>query len=99
MPARWVDYTGPVDGETVGIAIFSHPSSFRPKTRWHVRGYGLFAANPFGYRDFPKPDLSEQGAVTIPKGDELKLRYRVLLHKGDTNKNDLEEAFREFAKE
>jgi hypothetical protein len=97
MPARWVDYTGPVDGETVGIAIMSHPSSFRPKTRWHVRGYGLFAANPFGHRDFPKPDLSAQGAVTIPKGDELKLRYRVLLHKGGTDKNELEEVFDEFA--
>ena len=71
MPAKWVDYTGPVDGETVGIAILSHPKSFRPNTRWHVRGYGLFAANPFGHKDFPKPELAEQGAVTIPKGDEL----------------------------
>jgi hypothetical protein len=99
MPARWVDYTGPVAGETVGIAMFSHPSSFRPKTRWHVRGYGLFAANPFGYRDFPEPERSEQGAVTIPKGDELKLRYRVLLHKGDTDNAELEKAFQEFAAE
>jgi hypothetical protein len=99
MPARWVDYTGPVDGETVGIAIFSHPSSFRPKTRWHVRGYGLFAANPFGYRDFPHPELSAQGAVTIPKGDDLQLRYRVLLHKGGTNNEELEKAFQEFAAE
>jgi hypothetical protein len=97
MPARWVDYTGPVNGETVGVAMFSHPESFRPKTRWHVRGYGLFAANPFGHRDFPKPELSEQGAVTIPKGDELTLRYRVLLHKGGTNKSELEKAFQEFA--
>jgi hypothetical protein len=99
MPARWVDYTGPVDGETVGIAIFSHPASFRPKTRWHVRGYGLFAANPFGYRDFPKPELSKQGAVTIPQGEELRLRYRVLLHRGGTNHDELEQSFQEFAAE
>src|SRR4051794_3893051 len=46
LPARWVDYTGPVDGETVGIAIMSHPKSFHPLPRWHVRPYGLFAANP-----------------------------------------------------
>jgi hypothetical protein len=97
MPARWVDYTGPVDGETVGIAILSHPKSFRPKTRWHVRGYGLFAANPFGHKDFPKPELAEQGAMTIQKGDGLMLRYRVLLHRGETDKAEIEEAFAEFA--
>jgi hypothetical protein len=45
QPARWVDYTGPVDGETVGITFLSHPQSFRPIPRWHVRTYGLFAAN------------------------------------------------------
>jgi hypothetical protein len=98
MPARWVDYTGPVDGDTVGVAILSHPTSFRPNTRWHVRGYGLFAANPFGHRDFPKPEVAKQGAVTIPQGDELTLRYRVLLHRG-TDKNELEKAFQEFAAE
>jgi hypothetical protein len=99
MPARWVDYTGPVDGETVGIAIMSHPKSFRPNTRWHVRGYGLFAANPFGHRDFPKPELAEQGAVTLPKGEELTLRYRVLFHRGSTEAVGMAEAFDEFAAE
>ena len=66
----------------LGIAIFSHPKSFRPNTRWHVRTYGLFAANPFGQKDFPKKELAEQGAYTIKKGDELTLRYRVLFHRG-----------------
>jgi len=97
IPAKWVDYTGPVEGETVGIAIFSHPESFRPKTRWHVRDYGLFAANPFGHKDFPKPELAKQGAVTVPQGDELTLRYRVLLHRGGTDRAALEEAYQEFA--
>jgi hypothetical protein len=97
IPASWVDYTGPVEGETLGIAIFSHPKSFRPKTRWHVRTYGLFAANPFGQKDFPKKELSEQGAYTIKKGDELTLRYRVLFHKGLTDEAEIAEAYKEFA--
>jgi hypothetical protein len=106
LPAKWVDYTGPVDNvagvsdpghkETVGIAIFSHPTSFRPNTRWHVRGYGLFAANPFGQRDFPKPELAQQGATTIREGDSLKFRYRVLLHRGKTEEADIPAAFDEF---
>jgi hypothetical protein len=97
LPAQWVDYSGPVDGETVGITMMSHPKSFRPKTRWHVRGYGLFAANPFGQRDFPQPELVEQGAVTIPSGEEITLRYRVLSHRGASNPVDLEAAFAEYA--
>jgi hypothetical protein len=97
LPARWVDYTGPVDGETVGIALMSYPHSCRPVPRWHVRTYGLFAANPFGENDFPKLDAAKQGAVTIKSGDSLTLRYRVFLHRGHTNPAEIERAFREFA--
>jgi hypothetical protein len=99
LPARWVDYTGPVDGDTVGIAIFSHPKSFRPNTRWHVRGYGLFAANPFGQRDFPEPEAAQQGAVTISQGEALTLRYRVLFHRGSTEAAGISQAFEEFAEQ
>ena len=48
----WVDYVGPVKQKTVGIAVLNHPASFRYPTNWHVRPYGLFAANPFGQHDF-----------------------------------------------
>ena len=34
--AEWVDYHGPVNGKTVGVAILNHPSSFRHPTPWHV---------------------------------------------------------------
>ena len=86
IPAEWVDYVGPVDGETVGVAILSHPSNFRPACRWHVRTYGLFTANPFGEQHFTEgqPDSKPvQGAHTVAAGDSLTLRYRVLLHRGE----------------
>ncbi len=97
QPARWVDYTGPIAGEIVGITVMSHPHSFRPTPRWHVRTYGLFAANPFGQKDFPRSESAEQGLVTIKKGDSLTLKYRVWLHKGETNVQRIEEVYREFA--
>ena len=55
-PSPWVDYVGTVKDRTVGIAIINHPSSFRYPTTWHVRTYGLFAANPFGWHDFGRPE-------------------------------------------
>ena len=64
QPAAWVDYHGPIDGKTVGIAILNHPSSFRYPTHWHVRTYGLFAANPFGLHEFPGGKKAD-GTLTL----------------------------------
>jgi hypothetical protein len=90
----WVDYTGPVEGKTVGVAILNHPDSFRFPTTWHVRTYGLFAANPFGWHDFGRP---ESGEFVVPSGSSIRFRYRVLLHEGDTPSAHLPEAFQAYA--
>ena len=96
--AAWVDYYGPVENETVGLAILNHPSSFRFPTYWHVRTYGLFAANPFGIHDFEK-DKSADGSLTLQPGESVAFRYRVLLHKGDAEKGKVQEAFDAYAAE
>ena len=57
------------------------PSSFRFPTTWHVRDYGLFAANPFGWQDFGR---KERGDHTVPAGESIRFGYRVILHEGDT---------------
>mgnify|MGYP005842322367 FL=1 len=93
--ASWVDYHGPADGRTIGIAIFNHPSSFRYPTYWHVRTYGLFAANPFGVRDFTANKQAD-GSHTIPQGESISLRYRVYLHLGDEQEGKVAEAFKDY---
>jgi hypothetical protein len=93
--AAWVDYTGPVDGQTVGIAVFNHPSSFRFPTYWHVRTYGLFAANPFGLRDF-LGDRNVDGSTTLSPGQSLTLRYRVVFHTGDTQQARIAELYEKY---
>jgi hypothetical protein len=89
----WVDYAGPVGGQAVGIAILNHPDSFRYPTTWHVRDYGLFAANPFGWHDF---GLKKSGDYTIPQGESIHFAYRVIFHKGDTASADLPAAFKAY---
>jgi hypothetical protein len=95
---QWVDYHGPVDGKTVGIAIFNHPSSFRFPTYWHVRTYGLFAANPFGLHDF-EGNRKVDGSATIKPGETMTLRYRVFLHLGDEEEGEVARAYAAYAKE
>ncbi len=90
----WVDYTGPVDGETVGVAILNHPESFRHPTTWHVRDYGLFAANPFGYKDFGQ---DESGDHKLNEGESITFRYRVLFHKDDTDSAGIPTAYQAYA--
>jgi len=97
-PAAWVDYHGPVEGETVGIAILNHPSSFRFPTYWHVRTYGLFAANPFGLHDF-KGSKQVDGSHTLKPGETMTLRYRVLLHRGDEKEGEVARAFAGYSEE
>jgi hypothetical protein len=95
--ADWVDYYGDVDGEESGIAIFDSPRSFRHPTYWHARAYGLFAANPFGLREFTH-NQNDDGAYTIPAGKSLLFRYRVLIHHGDYRQAGVAKAYQEYAR-
>ncbi|MEM6799047.1 MAG: PmoA family protein [Planctomycetota bacterium] len=103
QPASWVDYSGPTSLASAtkisGVAIFSHPDNFRPRPRWHVRTYGLFAANPFGEKDFPAIQGYKQGPIEVAKGDALRLRYRVVLHFGNAQQADLPAKFERFARD
>ncbi len=96
--ASWVDYFGPVDHQTVGIAILNHPSSFRYPTYWHVRTYGLYAANPFGDKSFTGRS-GDDGSYTLPAGEKLVLRYRLLFHRGDWQQAGIAQLYADYAKE
>jgi len=94
--AEWVDYSGVVAGEKLGIAIFDNPTNIKHPTYWHAREYGLFAVNPFGEHDFYN-DPKRDGSVTIPAGQSLTLRYRVLIHHGEAAEAQVAEAYRRYA--
>ena len=93
--ADWIDYSGELEGEKLGVAIFDHPSNPRHPTRWHSRGYGLFAANPFCLYHFRydrwkqgvlprEPDKAENADLSVAPGTALRFRYRLIVHPGDT---------------
>lgn len=93
--AEWCDYYGPVQGKIVGIAIFDHPDNPRHPTYWHVRDYGLFAANPFGIHDFEKKPAGT-GDLKIPAGKSVTFKYRFYIHEGNEIEGKVAEKYREY---
>ncbi|HEY3899262.1 MAG TPA: PmoA family protein [Chthoniobacter sp.] len=94
--ADWCDYYGPVEGKIAGVAMFDHPSNPRHPTWWHVRTYGLFAANPYGQAQFEKLPDKAAGDYKIAPGESISYRYRFYFHAGDTEQAKVAEHYHEY---
>jgi len=95
--ADWCDISGQINGKEYGIAVFDHPSNPRHPTRWHVREYGLLAANPFGLSYFDKGAPKHAGDFKMEPGKSVTFRYRVLVHEGDAQAARLDEKYNRYA--
>lgn len=84
--AQWMDYYGPVGEETVGFAVFDHPDNIRYPTAWHVREYGLFAANCWMLWD----------DYHCAEDTETSFRWRVVIHTGDTQSAAIPDRFLDY---
>jgi len=94
--SEWVDYSGELDGERVGVVMMDHPDNPRHPTYWHSRGYGLHSINPFGVSDFLN-DKTQNGSLTIEPGQHVRFRYRVIIHPGRSRER-LAELYQDYAK-
>lgn len=101
--SSWVDYSGPIieiDTKTAklrpqayqeamaGMTIHVHPDSYNAPGRWHVRDYGLFAANPFG--EFHFVGGAKTDGHNLKSGESLDLFYRVVIHDGGFDRTQTE---------
>jgi len=85
--ADWLDLSGPVDeGKWAGVAMFDHPGNPQHPTVWHCRNDGWACASFNG----------EQG-YTIRRGETLRLKYRVLLHRGNAVAGEVGKRFAEYS--
>lgn len=78
--AKWMDLYGNIGDEKISLVICDHPKNPSYPTYWHARGYGLFAANPFGVKDFTqgKGELN----YNISPGQSVTMRYRIIVNSG-----------------
>lgn len=95
--AKWMTLSNKVKGEDVSLAIFDHPLNPTYPTYWHARGYGLFAANPFGAKEFTKGQTVLN--YTLQPGEKITLRFRVLIHSGQLTKEQTEALYQQFLKD
>ena len=78
--ARWMSLYGNIKNDNISLVICDHPKNINYPTYWHARGYGLFAANPLGVKDFTNGKDSLN--FSIPKGQSETFRYRVIISSG-----------------
>jgi hypothetical protein len=78
--AKWLSLYGNVGEEKISVIICDHPKNLSYPTYWHARGYGLFAANPFGAKDFTAG--KEELNFSLAAGQSLQMRYRIIISSG-----------------
>ncbi len=94
--AKWMNLTGKVGNENISVAMLDHPQNVGYPTYWHSRGYGLYAANPLGWKVMSNG--KEELNYKLPAGKSVTFRYRVIVTSSETTDNQLNAEAQKFAK-
>jgi hypothetical protein len=90
--AAWIDFYGKRGDKQEGMAIMQHPSNEWYPAPWFTRDYGFFSPTPMYW---PQNDKE----TVLKKGQTIKLKYRVLVHSGDTSNAKIAEQFKKYKSE
>jgi len=90
--SAWMDCYGTRQGNIEGMAIIQHPSNNWFPAPWFTRDYGFFSPTPMYW---PENDKN----ITLKKGEQIKLRYRVVVHSGDSKEAGIAEEFEKYKNE
>ena len=86
-----MDYSGPLDGHKVGIAILDYPANLNSPTPFYaVRNDGM---------SYFSPAVLTYGPVTLKPEQTLRLRYRLFAHPGRWGAEQLRQAEERFQAE
>jgi len=92
QPSAWCGYYGKrqnIPGDVVeGIAILDHPRNPWAPTPWFTRDYGFISPTVFNFIEKP---------WELPAGKSVTLRYRVVLHAGDSKDAGLSDIYKTWA--
>jgi hypothetical protein len=85
---RAADYSGALDQRMVGLALLDHPQNERAPTDWYAIASDMSYLNPAWLA---------RGPFVLPAGERLTLRYRVVIHPGRWNAEQLTTAWQAYA--
>jgi len=88
--SAWIDFYGKRGGFNEGIAILQHPSNPDYPAPWFTRDYGFFSPTSLYW---PADDK----ATLIGKGETVSMKYRVLVHEGDTQAAGIAAEFEKYS--
>lgn len=92
---RWVNLNGKIGDKLVSVAILDNPNNVGYPTFWHARGYGLFAANPLGQKEFSKGE--EVLDYKLKSGDSVVFKFKILINSGSHLSDDqVNQSFSDF---
>ena len=82
--ANWIDYSNPAGDKNCGLAMFSHDDNAKPH-RWLTRDYGCFGPR--------RIDAKSGKPFVLAKGESMKRRIGVLVHRGDVETGRVAERY------
>lgn len=95
--APWTMLSGKIGSEPITLAILDHPKNPTHPTYWHARGYGLFAANPFGAKAYT--DGKVETNFSLERGQSVTLKHRVLILSGPTTADQVGAQYKRYVDE
>lgn len=90
--SAWIDCYGKRGDKFEGMAIMQHPANKWFPSQWFTRDYGFFSPTPMFWP-------IDNNSTKLKKGDEIKLKYRVLVHSGTHQTAKIADEFSKYAKE
>lgn len=85
--AAWCGYQNTRLGKTESLVMIDHPANPWSPCRWFTRDYGFISPTPMNWLD----------KWELPKGQSVRLRYRVIAQEGPIEKEEMERAASTFS--
>jgi hypothetical protein len=85
----WIDCYGGRKTGIEGIAVMQHPSNPWFPSPWFTRDYGFISPTPMYWP-------ANEKDTRLKKGEKIALRYRVLIHAGDTGQANVAGAYEKY---
>ncbi len=94
--SAWNDLEGKIGNEEISVAILDHPKNVGYPAYWHARGYGLFAINPMGDKEYSAG--KETRNMVLKKGNSVTVRYRMVVASHHLSDQEMNTLAADFAK-